>query len=81
MFEQLKEDLLPEWGVTGKFATYYTPTQNGLAEACNKAVADITRTLLYASGVPEEYWDYVARHAAFLRNIRSLNSRRGGKSP
>jgi hypothetical protein len=47
----------------------YTPQQNGVAEARNRAVIQITRALLIQSGAPPSFWCHAAAHANRLANL------------
>jgi len=47
----------------------YTPQQNGVAEARNRAVIQTTRALLCQSGAPPSFWCHAAAHANRLTNL------------
>ena len=47
-----------ENGIQKVFAPPYNPENNGLAERYNQTVISCTKTLLYWSGLSENFWDY-----------------------
>jgi transposase InsO family protein len=47
-----------------------SPSQNGGAEKWNHTLAVTTRSLLYGSGLPAQYWSAALLHAAYLHNRR-----------
>ena len=50
--------------LTGSDASF----QNGIAEAPNKALAQMMRCLLYSSDLGPEYWSYALKHAVMVKN-------------
>jgi len=67
-------------GITLQWTPAHTPELNGIAEAGNKTVINMTRTLLLASKLPSHMWAEAAQTAAYL--INRLPTRiLGGKSP
>ena len=63
----LKE--LRTMGVVYTFSNPDSPQQNGVAEARNKSIGRITRTLLLHSHAPQVLWGYAATHATVLNNL------------
>ena len=53
-------------GITVQYTVPYTPQMNGIAEAYNKKVARVARTLLLSSNLSKEYWGHAMLHANTL---------------
>ena len=51
-----------------RFASAYTPEQNGGAERNNRVIIEAVRTMLAESGLPQALWAEAAATAAYLRN-------------
>ena len=67
-----------ENGIQKVFAPPYNPENNGLAERYNQTVISCTKTLLYWSGLSENFWDYAVTYANYLYNKTphsSINNR------
>ena len=56
-------------GVQYSFSNPDSPEQNGIAEARNKSMGRILRTLLLQSDAPRSLWGYAAHHATYLNNL------------
>jgi len=56
-------------GTTYSFSNPDTPQQNGVAEAANKTILRIARTLLEHSQAPRNLWGYAILHATHLANL------------
>jgi len=50
------QKVLEEHGITHRLTVAYTPEQNGAAEQENRTVVESARSVLHASGLPEELW-------------------------
>ena len=44
------------------------PSQNGRAEAPNKTLARMIRSMLYSAALGSEYWSYALLHAVYIKN-------------
>jgi len=67
-------------GTTYSFSNPDSPQQNGVAEAANKTVLQIARTLLEHSQAPRNLWGYAVLHATDLANLLP-HHQLGGKTP
>ena len=56
-------------GIKHTYSNPGSPEQNGVAEARNKTVSRIARTLLLQSGAPQALWGYAITHATTLNNL------------
>jgi len=56
-------------GTTYSFSNPDSPEQNGVAEAANKTIMRIARTLLEHSQAPQDLWGYAVLHATDLANL------------
>ena len=63
---------LQQWlrkrGVKQEFSVPYYPEQNGVAERFNRTLVEMTRCLLYDSGLEKKFWGEAVSHASFLLN-------------
>ncbi|TPX30042.1 DNA-directed DNA polymerase [Synchytrium microbalum] len=50
-------------GITAQYSTPHTPQQNGIAEAYNKKLTRVARTILHHSNLPLSYWHDAYLHA------------------
>jgi transposase InsO family protein len=57
-----------ERGIEIRFTAPYSPSQNGVAERMNRTLVKLARAMINANELPEFLWEYVALHAAYLRN-------------
>jgi len=65
-------------GIYKIYSPPYSPENNGLAERYNQTVISCTKTLLYWSGLSENFWDYAIIYANYLYNKTphsSINNR------
>ena len=65
-------------GIVKVYSPPYNPENNGLAERYNLTVISCTKTLLYWSGLSENFWDYAVIYANYLFNKSphsSINNR------
>ncbi|MBW0493438.1 hypothetical protein O181_033153 [Austropuccinia psidii MF-1] len=67
-------------GIQQLFTCPYTPEQNGEAERLNRTLGDAARTMLRASGLPQSFWSYAYKCAAYIHN-RIPNNRTGFLTP
>ncbi|NBU34767.1 hypothetical protein EBS40_09175, partial [bacterium] len=56
-------------GIMFSFSNPHSPEQNGVAEARNKSIGRITRTLLEQASAPLALWGYAVLHATLLNNL------------
>lgn len=64
-----------------EFIETYTPPQNGVAERFNRYILEITRALLFDSGVSKRYWKYAVVTANYLRNRTTYVKGSDNKTP
>lgn len=57
-----------EHGIKRQLTTPYTPQQNGMMEGRNRTVLNMTRSLLKAMSMPQNYWAEAVRHSIYLLN-------------
>ena len=55
-------------GMVQKLNVHDTPQQNGVAEHCNRTIAEHIWVLLHASGLPKNLWAEAACHVVWLLN-------------
>jgi len=67
-------------GILHQSSCPYTPQQNGVAERKNRHLLDVTRTMMFHSHVPTQYWGDAVLTACYLIN-RMPSSVLGGVSP
>jgi transposase InsO family protein len=58
-------------GILHETSCVGTPQQNGVAERKNRHLLEITRSLLFESKVPVNFWDSVVSFAVYLVNRMS----------
>ncbi|BCR88813.1 uncharacterized protein ACHE_50011A [Aspergillus chevalieri] len=68
-------------GIQLEFTEPYTPPQNGVAERFNRFILEVTRALLFNSGISKRYWKYAVVTANYLRNRTTGAKGSGGKTP
>ncbi|TPX30019.1 DNA-directed DNA polymerase [Synchytrium microbalum] len=61
-------------GITLEYSTPYVPQQNGIAEAFNKKVSTVARSLLLASNLPIECWGHAMLHANTLISVWPMSA-------
>jgi hypothetical protein len=70
---EFMQGAMQEWmAAQGTVFTYSnpdSPEQNGVAEARNKTVQRIMRTLLFHADAPRSLWNYAVAHATLLNNL------------
>ena len=57
-----------ENGIHKHFTTRYTPQQNGVDERNNRTIMDMTRSMLKAKHLPNDYWAEVVHCAVYILN-------------
>eukprot|EP00253_Pinus_taeda_P015702 PITA_15702 len=57
-----------ENGIHKQFTARYTPQQNGVAEMKNKTIMDMSRSMLKAKHLPNDYWAEAVNCAAYILN-------------
>ncbi|ODM21132.1 hypothetical protein SI65_04185 [Aspergillus cristatus] len=68
-------------GIQLEFIEAYTPPQNGVAERFNRYILEITRALLFDSGISRKYWKYAVVTANYLRNRTTIVKGSDNKTP
>ena len=56
-------------GISSSFTLPDSPEQNGIAEARNKLISTVARTLMVHSCAPQHLWGLAIRHASILHNL------------
>ena len=51
------------------------PEANGIAERCNRIILEKGQALRIESGLPEEFWEFAFKMAAYLRNRGPVSNR------
>lgn len=60
---------LTKMGVKMEFTSPYSPQSNGVAERCNRTIAEKARAMLMLAGMPKFMWGSAALLANLLRNV------------
>ena len=68
-------------GIQFEFIEAHTPPQNGVAERFNRYILEITRALLFNSGINKKYWKYAVVTANYLRNRTTFVKGSDNKTP
>lgn len=68
-------------GIQPEFIEAYTPPQNGVAERFNRYILEITRALLFDSGISKRNWKYAVVTANYLRNRTTFVKGNDNKTP
>lgn len=53
-------------GIKRQLTTPHTPQQNGVVECRNRTILEMTRALLKAMGIPDQFWGEGVRHSVYL---------------
>jgi transposase InsO family protein len=72
--------LLIRLGMQRQRTSPYTPHQNGIVERLNRTIAESTRTMLHAAGLPERFWSLACQTAVYVHN-RLPNKAIGNTTP
>ena len=72
--------LLTRLGIQRQLTSPYTPHQNGIVERLNRTIAECTRTMLHAAGLPERFWSVACQAAVYINN-RLPSKATGGVTP
>lgn len=71
------ESLLPLYydskGILHQRRCVYTPQQNVRVERRHQHILNISRALMFQSGLPKKYWSYSVLHVVFLMNCIPTN--------
>ena len=62
------DEYLKSEGVRHQLTVPKSPEQNGVAERCNRTLVEMTRAMLFRSGLPKNLWAETLSTAAYLRN-------------
>lgn len=65
-------------GVKRQLTTPYTPHHNGMVERRNRTILNMTRCMLKAMKVPQDFWAEAVRHAVYLLNRLPSNGNENG---
>jgi len=77
---QLSTTFFRENGIQRRLTITHTPEQNGMAERKNRTLLDMTRCLLFDSGLPGSFWGEAINTANYIRN-RCPSKTLRGKNP
>ena len=72
--------LLTRLGIQRQRTSPYTPHQNGIVERLNRTIAESTRTMLHAAGLPARFWPLACQAAVYVHN-RLPNKATGDATP
>jgi hypothetical protein len=67
-------DFCKHHGIKKKMTTRYTPQQNGVAERKNRAIMNMTRSLLTTRKLSKYYWDEAIACSVYILNISPTSS-------
>ncbi|UYV76697.1 hypothetical protein LAZ67_14001794 [Cordylochernes scorpioides] len=62
------EDFLNQSGIKNQLTVPYSPAQNGVAERKNRSLMEMTRCMLFDSGLPQSLWAEAVTTANYLHN-------------
>ncbi|UYV82302.1 hypothetical protein LAZ67_21001661 [Cordylochernes scorpioides] len=62
------EDFLNQSGIKHQLTVPYSPAQNGIAERKNRSLMEMTRCMLFDSGLPQSLWAEAVTTANYLHN-------------
>ncbi|UYV77008.1 hypothetical protein LAZ67_14002803 [Cordylochernes scorpioides] len=62
------EDFLNQSGIKHQLTVPYSPAQNGVAERKNRSLMEMTRCMLFDSGLPQSLWAEAVTTANYLHN-------------
>ncbi|UYV67624.1 hypothetical protein LAZ67_5001398 [Cordylochernes scorpioides] len=62
------EDFLNQSGIKHQLTVPYSPAQNGVAESKNRSLMEMTRCMLFDSGLPQSLWAEAVTTANYLHN-------------
>ena len=60
-------------GIKHEYTAPYTPEQNGVAERMNRTLIEMTRCMLYESGLEKKFWGEAISTASYLLNRLPFN--------
>ena len=62
------EDHLKEEGIISQLTAPGTPQQNGVSERRNRTLMDMVRSMMSYSSLPDSFWGYALKTAAYILN-------------
>ncbi|UYV81023.1 hypothetical protein LAZ67_19002546 [Cordylochernes scorpioides] len=62
------EDFLNQSGIKHQLTVPYSPAQNGVAEGKNRSLMEMTRCMLFDSGLPQSLWAEAVTTTNYLHN-------------
>lgn len=62
------QEFCKQSGIRRQLTAPYSPQQNGVAERRNRTILEMTRSLLKAMTVPDQFWGEAVRHSVYLLN-------------
>ena len=65
---QVIKDLLLKHGILQKFSCPYTPETHGKIERLWRTIMEMSRAMLFESGLPEEWWEHASCTALHINN-------------
>ena len=65
---QVIKDLLLKHGIIQKFSCPYTPETHGKIERLWRTIMEMSRAMLFESGLPEEWWEHASCTALHIYN-------------
>ncbi|KAI3730682.1 hypothetical protein L1987_61855 [Smallanthus sonchifolius] len=61
-------------GITMQLTAPYSPQQNGMVKRRNRSVLNMTRSILKAMSIPQDFWAEGVRHSVYILNRISTKS-------
>ena len=66
--EFVMKDFFASKGILHQTSCIETPEQNGVVERKHQHILNVTRSLLFHSKLPANFWNFAVQHAVFLIN-------------
>jgi transposase InsO family protein len=74
-------DFLKDNGIVFQRTTPASPQSNGVSERFNQTLLNMTRSLLFDSGLPKSFWAEAAAYSVYIRNRIPTSSNPDSMSP